>query len=182
MGDPPHAATGAEAHDAIHQPIVEIGTDNGRDRMSATCEATINRYYRAINEADWGVYNELFTPDALLEAPGGVTAAGPAGMQAFDQVWKRAAADFTVTPLHQVSTEEMVLSENLAEGTQTDVLSTPSGDLPPTGRRFGGKYVGVFELRDGKIAAQRIYFDRLIIVEQLGAPEPAMSTGATMRR
>jgi limonene-1,2-epoxide hydrolase len=61
-----------------------------------------------------------------------------------------------------------VLSENLAEGIQTGPLWTPGGDIPATGREVGGKYVGVFELRDGRIAAQRVYFDRLSILEQLG--------------
>ncbi len=141
--------------------------------MSTTlAAATVNRYYQAINEGDWDAYEELFTSDAALEAPGGVTAVGPAGMRTFDQVFKTAASDFTVTTLSQVAAGAFVMSENVAEGTQTGALVSPSGVFPATGRRFGGKYVGVFELRDGRIAAQRIYYDRLALVEQLGMPEP----------
>ncbi len=47
------------------------------------------------------------------------------------------------------------------------VLTLPAGDLPPTGREFGGKGVGIFEVRDGRLAAQRIYFEeRLSRVRQ----------------
>ena len=145
--------------------------------MLSSPQELVNRYYRAINEEDWGVYDQLFTPDAALEAPGDVTGRGPAAMRAFDQVWKTAAPDFTITPLRQVVTGDAVMSENAAAGTHTAVLVTPGGDLPATGRRFGGKYVGVFEIREGRISAQHIYFDRLIVVEQLGTPAATAPVG-----
>lgn len=141
--------------------------------MPSSPQDLVNRYYQAVNEADWGAYDELFTPDVTLEAPGGVTGVGIETVRGFDGIWKRAAADFTVTPLLQVGTGASVLSENLAWGTQTGVLTTPAGDIAPTGQEFGGKYVGVFEFRDGRISAQRIYFDRMIVVETLGMPIPA---------
>lgn len=141
--------------------------------MTSSPQDLVNRYYQAINEAAWPAYDELFTPDVELEAPGGVTGAGIDAVRAFDQIWKQAAPDFTVTPLLQVQSGESVLSENLAWGTQTAVLRTPVGDIPPTGHEFGSKYVGVFEFRDGRISAQRIYFDRMVLVEMLGMPVPA---------
>ena len=91
------------------------------------------------------------------------------------QIWKSAAPDFTVTPLLQVERDGSVLSENRAWGTQTAVLRTAIGDIPPTGHEFGAKYVGVFGFRDGRISAQRIYFDRMVIVEMLGMPVPALA-------
>jgi ketosteroid isomerase-like protein len=141
--------------------------------MASSPKDLVNRYYHAINEATWAAYDELFTPDVALEAPGGVTGTGIDAVRGFDQIWKEAAADFTVTPLLQVQTGESVLSENLAWGTQTGVLRTPVGEIAPTGREFGSKYVGVFEFRDGRISAQRIYFDRMVVVEMLGMPVPA---------
>jgi len=89
------------------------------------------------------------------------------------QIWKSAAPDFTITPLVWAQDGGSLLCEILAWGTHTEVLMLPAGDLPPTGREFGGKGVGIFEVRDGRLAAQRIYFDRLILVEQLGIPVPA---------
>ena len=137
----------------------------------------VNRYYQAINDADWGVYEELFSDDATLEAPGGITGVGPAAMRAFDQVWKTAAPDFTITPLTQVADGLSVLSENAVVGTHTATLNLgPAGVLTATGKQFGGKYVGVFEVTGGKISAQHVYYDRMIVVEQLGMPQPAEAT------
>lgn len=154
------------------EPAARTSRDPKEATMASSPQDLVNRYYGAINDATWAVYDELFTPDVELEAPGGVTGTGIDVVRSFDQIWKRAAADFTVTPLLQVQSGDSVLSENLAWGTQTDVLSTPVGEIPPTGHEFAGKYVGVFEFRDGRISAQRIYFDRMILVKALGMPLP----------
>jgi ketosteroid isomerase-like protein len=138
--------------------------------MTSTLTETdvVNRYYATLNAADWDSYDELFTPDAALEGFGGVTGNGPDAMRAFDQVWKLAAPDFTITVLTQANRNGLVIGEILAEGTHTALLRLPTGDVPATGLEVGGKGVGVFEVRDGRISAQRIYFDRMIIAEQLG--------------
>lgn len=132
----------------------------------------VNRYYQAINEGAWDLYEELFTADAALEAPGGITATGPAAMRAFDQIWTSAFTGFTVTPVNQVASGGAVMSENLVAGVHTGTLVTPGGNLPASGATLDGKYVGVFEVVDGRIAAQHIYYDRMIVVELLGAQAP----------
>ena len=133
----------------------------------------VTRYYRALSGADWAAYDDVFTPDVVLEAFGGVSAAGVDAIRGFDGTWKRAAPDFTVTPLLVAQTGDSLLCEILAWGTHTELLSLPTGDLPATGREFGGRGVGIFEVRGDRLSAQRIYFDRMILVEQLGIPVPA---------
>jgi ketosteroid isomerase-like protein len=128
----------------------------------------VNRYYDAVNHSRWEEYGELFSADAELEAPGGVIGTGPAAMQAFDAVWRDGAPDFTVRVLHQSDDGTRVASENEALGIHTQTLHLPDGDVPATGAQIGGKYVGLFEIRDGRIVSQRVYFDRLTIAEQLG--------------
>jgi ketosteroid isomerase-like protein len=138
--------------------------------MASSPNDLVTRYYRAIGDADWAVYEEVFTPDVALEAFGGVTGIGVDAVRAFDQVWKNAAPDFTVTPLLVVQNGESVACEIRVWGTHTGVLSLPTGDVPPTGIEIGGKGVGIFEIRDGRLSAQRIYFDRMPLVEALGLP------------
>ena len=141
--------------------------------MASSSHDLIARYYEALGDADWATYDELFTPDVVLEAFGGVSATGVDAVRAFDQIWKSAAPDFTVTPLLVAQNGSSLLCEILAWGTHTELLTLPSGALAPTGREFGGKGVGIFEVRNGRLSAQRIYFDRLILVEQLGITVPA---------
>lgn len=127
----------------------------------------VNRYYTAINDRHFEKYDELFAADATLEGPGGFTGVGPDAMRAFDQVWTVGASDFHITPLSQIADGGAVSSENIVEGTHDGLLVLPAGELPATGREFGGKYVGTFQVRGGRIVAQHVYYDRMIVVDQL---------------
>jgi ketosteroid isomerase-like protein len=127
----------------------------------------VNRYYDAINERRFDEYDDLFAADATLEGPGGVTGVGPGAMRAFDQVWTTASRDFRVTPLAQIADNGSVSSENRVAGTHDGPLVLPTGELPATQREFGTKYVGTFRVRGGRIVAQHVYYDRMVVVEQL---------------
>jgi ketosteroid isomerase-like protein len=134
--------------------------------------AVVNRYYAAINDRRFDEYDDLFASDAALEGPGGLTGTGPEAMRQFDQVWTNASSNFTVTALSQVvSGGGKVSSENMVEGTHDGVLELPTGPLPATGREFGGKYVGTFVVSGGRIVSQHVYYDRMIVVEQLITPQ-----------
>jgi len=128
----------------------------------------VNRYYDALNRRDWGTYESLIARDCLIVAPGGFEGRGVEAVKAFDRVWTDAASDFRIETLNQVATGGRVASENIAHGTQTGVLRSPQGDLPPTGRTVRGPYVGMFEVRDGKIVSQTLYFDQISLMQQLG--------------
>ncbi len=141
--------------------------------MASTPYDLVTRYYRALTAGDWAAYDDVFTSDVVLEAFGGVSATGVDAVRGFDGIWKHAAPDFTITPLLVAQNGDSLLCEILAWGTHTDVLSLPAGDLPATGREFGGRGVGIFEVRGDRLSAQRIYFDRMILVERLGIPVPA---------
>ena len=127
----------------------------------------INHYYDAINARDFDRYDKLFSPDAALEGPGGHTGIGPDAMRCFDQVWTTASSDFTITPLVQISADGKVSSENAVQGTHDGVLDLPIGAVAATGRPFGTHYVGTFEVADGRIVAQHVYYDRMVVAEQL---------------
>jgi ketosteroid isomerase-like protein len=60
-----------------------------------------------------------------------------------------------------------VSSENEARGTHDGPLVLPTGELPATGRPFGDHYVGTFEVAGGRIVSQHVYYDRMVVVEQL---------------
>jgi len=126
-------------------------------------------YYEAINRRDASVYAERFTDDATLTAPGGVHARGPEAIAAFDSVWTGAFSDFTIVGDFHVADGGRVVCYNRATGTHDGTLVMPDGsEVPPTGRRLDAPFFGAFEVRDGRIASQLIYFDRMIVAESLG--------------
>jgi steroid delta-isomerase-like uncharacterized protein len=61
---------------------------------------------------------------------------------------------------------DRVIVENIMSGT----LENDFDDLKATGRSFKVWEACVFDMKDGKIEAARVYTDRLTINEQLGAP------------
>jgi predicted ester cyclase len=55
-------------------------------------------------------------------------------------------------------------------------LVTPQGTIPATGKHVSLSSIGIYELRDGKLAGSRGMYDRLDLLTQLGlmgAPAPA---------
>ncbi|HVU72110.1 MAG TPA: ester cyclase [Mycobacteriales bacterium] len=137
--------------------------------------ALTDRYYAALNSRDWAAYDELFSADAALEGPGGASGNGADAMRAFDRGFVAAASDFRLTALTVYAAGDRIAYELHATGTHDGPLATPQGDIAASGNPVSVKGVGVFEIRDGRIAAQRVYFDRLALVEQMtGALAPAV--------
>ena len=151
--------------------------------MTSTKDATdlVRRYYAAINTRDWAAYDEIFTSDPELIAPGSeddgfFRLRGVDAIRGFDQIWATAADDFTVEPLDTVADPGgvVVLSRNRVAMTHTGTLHTPAGDVPATGARIDTTYVGSFRLHDGRIESQQIYYDQMALALKLGlVPSPA---------
>jgi predicted ester cyclase len=49
----------------------------------------------------------------------------------------------------------------------------PQGEIPPSGNPISFRYVSVKRVIDGKIVAERLYFDQMELMGQIGAlPAP----------
>ena len=48
-------------------------------------------------------------------------------------------------------------------------MAEPDGaEIPATGKTFDFPFVGIFQVRDGKISSIRIYYDQVEVLTQLG--------------
>lgn len=56
----------------------------------------------------------------------------------------------------------------MLHGCHTGVWRTPDGDIPPTGSTVALPYVSIVTWRDGLIVEQRMSYDRLDLLRQLG--------------
>ena len=61
-------------------------------------------------------------------------------------------------------------------GTNSGTLSSPEGDLPPTGRRLRLRECDVITVQGGRAVSHRFYYDRLDFASQLGLVESGTST------
>ena len=125
----------------------------------------------------YAYFNENRIDDALAHAtddveatlmPFDLTYRGREGFRAFMQDFKTAFPDCTVNLTRQIATDDAVVSEFRARGTHRGPLASPSGDIPPTGRSIDYPVCEVWEIRDGKLARLRNYFDAATVMSQLG--------------
>lgn len=100
--------------------------------------------------------------------PFGLAYRGREGFRAFMQGFKAAFPDCTVNLTQQVATDDAVVNEFRARGPHLGPPASSAGDIPPTGRSIDYPVCEVWELRDGKLACLRNYFDAATVMSQLG--------------
>jgi predicted ester cyclase len=128
----------------------------------------------AFNAHDENRIRELNAENAVLEAPGDVRLEGGAAAAQYVMAWLRAFPDARVTVHNELEAGDWVVQEFTFEGTHTDTLSTPAGDIPATNRRLRGRGVQILRVEGGTVADTRLYFDQVQVLTQLGLmPEPS---------
>ena len=140
----------------------------------STIEELAERASQVFNSHDLGRLREITHPDAEAVAPGGMTFSGREAVIAFNATWWEAFPDARIETVRRTVSGNLAVEEGVFRGTHTGVFRTPMGDIPPTGRSVEGDYVSVDEYEGGLFRRQRLLFDRLQLLEQLGlVPEPA---------
>ena len=134
------------------------------------------RATEAFNRHDIAAIRDLTADNCTFWSAGGTTAKGRDECVAANAMWFEACSDARVTPSKLVAEGNTAIEEGVFEGTHNGVLRTPMGDIPATGKKIRGEYVTVTEFSGDKATAQRLYFDRMQLAEQLGLVPTA--TGA----
>lgn len=119
-----------------------------------------------------------------VNAPGGRALLVPFGqtvsLDDYFQTWATAFPDGKIEVVQIVSQGDNVAAEYIGRGTQTGPLNLAGQSIPPTNRRAEVRFVDLYEVKNGKLAGLRAYFDSATMMRQLGiAPEmPPRSTQA----
>jgi steroid delta-isomerase-like uncharacterized protein len=82
--------------------------------------------------------------------------------------WAAAFPDSRPEFHNAVASGQTVVLELTWTGTHTGPLATPTGDVAPTGKSINLRSIQVVEVRDGKAAGTRQYFDMATMMSQLG--------------
>ncbi len=110
----------------------------------------------------------------ILLVGSGTRFTGPEGSKQYSRSWADAFPDGRVEIDRLISAGDTVVVEFTGRGTQTGTLSTPAGEIPATGRSVTLQLCDVLEFTgDGKIKAQRTYFDSASLLAQLGVTADA---------
>jgi ketosteroid isomerase-like protein len=136
--------------------------------MTMTNQESFERGTDTFNAHDIDGFADVLADDVVFTAPGGMRGQGKAACVEFYGGWLQAFPDAHLAIHHAYFVDDVAVEEGIFTGTHHDVLRTPAGDIPPTGRAVSVEYIHVLRYRDGKHASFNLVFDRLLMLEQLG--------------
>jgi steroid delta-isomerase-like uncharacterized protein len=131
------------------------------------------QHVRVFNERAWSRAPQIYAPDLVMAEPAGTTH-GIDPYLAHAQAFVTAMPDSRMEVTGVVESGDRVVVEGVYTGTHTGPLTTPQGEVPPTGRKLALPLCDVFEVDAGRITGIRAYYDQMTFAAQLGLlPEPA---------
>jgi predicted ester cyclase len=87
----------------------------------------------------------------------------------FFQAWQTAFPDSRVEARRIVVDGDRAMTESTFSGTHSGVFRTSAGqEIPPTGKVVAVDYCDAWKVVDGKATYDRVYFDELELLGQLG--------------
>ena len=122
----------------------------------------------AYGEKNWNKVTAAVTPDFTYDE----VASGrcPSGIDQVLEVWKGWATAFpdSKATFHGAFVSgNNVVPEVTWNGTHTGPMETPTGEIAATGKTVSFRAISVYEIKDGKAASCRQYFDMNTLTSQL---------------
>lgn len=126
----------------------------------------MRQYIEAVSRRDFAKIRQLFHPQYSYTSGDGQRHDGPDAGIAVAEMYTGAFPDlkFDVKRMHAVG-DDVVVTEFIVRATHQGELM----GIAPTGRKVEVHVCNVIEVRDGKIYAEREYFDTAHLMQQLGA-------------
>jgi steroid delta-isomerase-like uncharacterized protein len=138
-----------------------------------------DRYTDLINAHDVQGITALFTEDGVLIDPSGEHR----GREAIADYWNgffQAFPDMQGQDDFKAESGDTAINEWSASGTHTGPLKGPGGTVPATGKTLTIRGCDAISVREGLIESQRVYYDQLGFMIQLGlVPEPAAAAATS---
>ena len=124
----------------------------------------------AWNRRDWARWRELLHPQYTYTGGDGQLQKGPDVGLAVGQMFATAFPDGRIDLKSVHVAGDIAVVEFIGRGTHNGDLM----GIAPTGRQITIPVCEIYDLRDGKIYAERQYMDMMHLMQQLGvAPAPA---------
>jgi steroid delta-isomerase-like uncharacterized protein len=142
-------------------------SDEGRIPVGQDESLVVDRAYETWNSGDVSGLKDLYAADADVVIPG----ASVRGREQVGALWGAfisAFPDGQLTELLRLDCGGYIVSENNLSGTHSAPLVTPQGELPATGNHVSVDGVSIFKIENGEIKSERLYFDQVTFLAQLG--------------
>ena len=142
----------------------------------------VERGLKAFNAHDMEALARDSAPDIEATAPGDVKLSGPQAVKEFNSNWVKAFPDARVETINIFTAGNTVIVEGVFTGTHDGTLHTPTGNVPATGRKVRGEFVQIFEVDRGLVKRDRLIFDQVQLMTQLGMAPAAPNQAAKAAR
>lgn len=124
----------------------------------------VRQCFDAVSRRDFDSLRQLYHSQYTYTAGNGQRQEGPEAGIAIVRTYTSAFPDLQFEIKHMHAAGDTVITEFVVQGTHRGELS----GLAPTGRRITLPICNIVEVRDGKVVAEREYFDGAHLMEQLG--------------
>ncbi len=130
----------------------------------ANLKKIVEEYFNAIPSRDYDKVRELLHPDYVYMSGDGERHKGVDAAIEVGEIYTKAFPDLKVEIRHMYVSGDVVITEAEATGTHNGELF----GIAPTGRKSRTPICNVIEVRDGKIYAEREYYDMAHVMRQVG--------------
>ena len=135
---------------------------------TATDPKRLAEEYAAIwNEREFSRLSEVVADSFMFTSPTGGTIEGRENVEAYARETIEAFPDFEITVHEMLAGDALVMAEGTLSGTHEGEFD----GIPPTHETFEIRDMARFVVEDGKLQAERAFFDRYELFDQLGLLE-----------
>ena len=134
----------------------------------AKAREIMDRVTAAMQAGDEASLRALYADDAVAETPDVGRLTGGSAIVNYLMSFRRAFPDASYESTNALERGSTAVDEGFIVGTNTGILATPEGDVPPTGRKVRLRSIDVLDIVGGKGVSHRFYFDQLELLTQLG--------------
>ena len=128
----------------------------------------IKRHYSNVSEGQIKRDREVMSADIVHISATAGTVTGIEAFLAFVTGFKQAFPDLRWEMREFIEGFDTVVAEGVFIGTNTGTMVGPRGPIPATGRRFELPFCDIWKVRNGRIVENRIYYDQVTFLSQLG--------------
>jgi len=128
----------------------------------------VARFYEAFDDGAIETALTLFSDELETIDPGMGTVHGIPPFCEYLETLKRAVPDARAAIDHVHDAGDVVVVEGRFVGTFTGPLTTPDGEVEPTGASVDLRFADVSTVAGGRIVSYHTYYDQLALLAQLG--------------
>ena len=133
----------------------------------------MRQYFDAISRRDFDAIRKIYHPDYSYTGANGDRQDGPEAGLAVARTYTTAFPDLTFDIRHMhTAGADVVVTEFVVRATHQGELM----GIAPTNRSIEVPICNIIELRDGRVYAEREYFDMAHLMQQLGVTAGAAHT------